>query len=293
MEDSIITGAYDLHVHSAPDILPRKMDDIEMAQRIIASGMAGYAIKSHFFCTAERAKLIRKLYPACDAIGTLCLNHATGGMNPLAVDIAARGGTKLIWFPTLDTVASQKGTFDLPPEKRPYWASVVADMLKSGLKVSPVDITKDGKVLPEVYEVLDVIAAHNMILATGHLSVPDTCALVKAAHERKVERIIVTHVSWPVAFFDISVQKELLRYGAYMEHCTNTQTSGKVSFETVLDQIRAIGPDHVVLSTDLGQSKNAYPDEGLLAFCERLVESGLSETEVRKMIVKNPVELLK
>ena len=43
----LIRGGYDLHVHSAPDVLPRKMNDIEMARRIEESGMAGYAIKSH------------------------------------------------------------------------------------------------------------------------------------------------------------------------------------------------------------------------------------------------------
>lgn len=31
----LIRGGYDLHVHSAPDVLHRKMDDIEMAKRII------------------------------------------------------------------------------------------------------------------------------------------------------------------------------------------------------------------------------------------------------------------
>ena len=45
----LIRGGYDLHVHSAPDVLPRKMNDIEMARRIEESGMAGYAIKSHYF----------------------------------------------------------------------------------------------------------------------------------------------------------------------------------------------------------------------------------------------------
>ena len=99
----LIKGAYDLHVHSAPDVLPRKMDDIEMAGRIRESGMAGYAIKSHYFCTSERAELINKLYPDCDAVGTITLNSSTGGINPTAVEMAARSGAKLVWFPTCDS----------------------------------------------------------------------------------------------------------------------------------------------------------------------------------------------
>ena len=45
----LIQGAYDLHVHSAPDVLPRKLDDLEMGRRIAAAGMGGYCIKSHYF----------------------------------------------------------------------------------------------------------------------------------------------------------------------------------------------------------------------------------------------------
>ena len=61
--DGLLDGAYDLHIHFGPDVLPRKMDDVDMAQRIIASGMKGYAIKSHYFCTSERAQLITKTIP--------------------------------------------------------------------------------------------------------------------------------------------------------------------------------------------------------------------------------------
>lgn len=97
----LLKGGYDLHVHSAPDCLPRKMDDIDMAERITASTLSGYAIKNHWTSTAGRAKLINRLYPGCDAIGTITLNSAVGGLNPTAVEMAARGGVKLVWFPHL------------------------------------------------------------------------------------------------------------------------------------------------------------------------------------------------
>jgi len=292
MENSIINGAYDLHVHSAPDVLPRKMDDIEMAQRIIDSGMAGYAIKSHYFGTAERAQLINKMFPGCHALGTMWLNNTVGGINPMAVDIAGRAGTKIIGFPTVDTEYSITRTFQMAPEKRGFWASIIVELKNEGMELKPINILQEGKLLPEVYEVLDLIAKYNMILATGHITREETYALIQAAHERKVERIIATHVSSPGNFTEIDKQKELLQYGAYMEHCTNGVTSGKIEYDVMLAQIKAIGPDRVILSTDLGQPNHKYPDEGLLDFCNRLVESGLSENDVRKTIVDNPVALI-
>ena len=127
----LLKGGYDLHVHSAPDCLPRKMDDIDMAERITASTLSGYAIKNHWTSTAGRAKLINRLYPGCDAIGTITLNSAVGGLNPTAVEMAARGGVKLVWFPTCDNEHEAACQFDGNPNKKlALWASIIQTVLR-------------------------------------------------------------------------------------------------------------------------------------------------------------------
>jgi hypothetical protein len=292
MKNTIIEGAYDLHIHSAPDLLPRKLDDLELAQRIIACGMAGYASKSHFFCTAERAALVHKLYPACRAVGTITLNNSVGGINALAVEMAGRAGAQLVWFPTVDSEHEQKHVLAPGNKKLPFWAQILTSLKQDGINSPVINIVKDGVLIPQACDVLDTIAKYGMILATSHISHEETFALVKAAKERKVERIIITHVDFPSTFYSIDEQKELLKYGAYMEHCFTTWDTGKVDFAETERQIKAIGADHVLLTTDLGQSTNVYPDEGLLAFCNKLVESGFSENEVRRMCVDNPKKLL-
>lgn len=293
MKDSIITGAYDLHVHSAPDLLPRKFDDFDLAQRVVDSGMAGFAIKSHYFCTVDRAKLVNKNFLGCQAFGMLWLNNAVGGINPFAVEMAGRAGNKIVGFPTVDTESAITKTFKLPPEKRPFWARVIVDMKNDGVELKPVVVSRDGKLLPEVYDVLDTIAKYDMILATGHLAPEECILLTKAAQERKVQRIICTHVSAAGSGYAVEYQKEMLQYGAYMEHTTQSWSSGKVPFEKMVSQIREVGIDRCIFSTDLGQPKNKYPDEGLEDFCNELVEkAGFSETEVRKAIVDNPTALL-
>lgn len=290
----LIRGAYDLHVHSAPDVLPRKMDDLEMAQRIINAGMAGYAIKSHYFCTAERAVLINKLYPECKTIGAITLNSSVGGINPTAVEMAVRAGTKIVWFPTCDSEYELSHVFNGDPNKKlPYWAQIITELKADGIKTPTIRLLDDnGKLKDEVYEVIDVIAKRNIILATSHSSHEETFALVKAAHERGVNKIIITHVDFPTTFYTIDEQKELAKYGAYMEHCYTTFATGKVDFETTLAQIRALGPDRVILGTDLGQKTALYPDEGMLEFAVRLYENGFTEKEVRKMTVDNSTALV-
>lgn len=151
----------------------------------------------------------------------------------------------------------------------------------------------DGRLVPEAIEVLDVIARYDMVLATGHISVREAKELIKVAKERKVERIVCTHVDSQLCFWEIEEQIEFVRkYGVYMEHCTNSCTTGKVEWDVCLNQIKSVGCDHIIISTDLGQKKHKYPDEGLLDFANWMLENGISETDVRKTIHDNPKQLL-
>lgn len=290
--NSMLIGAYDLHVHAAPDLLPRKFDDFEMAERATASGMKGFALKSHFFCTAERAETVRKAYPGCNALGSITLNNSVGGINPSAVEIAARAGAKIVWFPTIDSEVERGHLSDIPREKLPYWASIVMKMEAEGIVSPAVSIAEAGKLRKDVYDVLDVMATHSMVLATGHLSRADTFLLLSAAHERGVERVIVTHVDFPSTFLSVQDQQRLINSGAFVEHCYTTPTTGKVSWDVVIEQIRGVGAEHVILTTDLGQPSGLFPDEGLADFAQRLLANGVSENEIETMLVRNPASLV-
>lgn len=290
----LIKGAYDLHVHSAPDVLPRKMDDIEMAKRIKESGMAGYAIKSHYFCTSERAEMLNKLYPDCDAVGTITLNSSVGGINPTAVEMAARSGAKLVWFPTCDSAHEIAHVFDGNPNKKlPYWAQIIIQMKDAGIQAPVINILEeDGTLKKMVLDVLDIIARYDMILATGHVSHEEAFALVSEAKNRGVKKIVVTHVDFPTTYYTVEEQKRFVEMGAVMEHCYTTWATGKVEFEVTKEMIREIGPANCILATDLGQKTALYPDEGLLEFAKRLYDDGFTAEEIRTMTVDHPRALL-
>lgn len=290
----LIQGAYDLHVHSAPDVLPRKMDDIDMAERIRESGMAGYAIKSHYFCTSERAELMNKCYPDCDYIGTISLNSSVGGINPTAVEMAARSGAKLVWFSTCDSAHEISHVFDGNPNKKlPYWAQIIIQMKEAGIQAPTICILdEEGRLKKEACDVLDIIAKYDIILATGHVSHEEAFVLVEEARKRGVKKIVITHVDFPTTFYTVKEQKRLAEMGAVMEHCYTTWATGKVEFEVTKQQIREVGPENCILATDLGQTTAVYPDEGMLAFAEKLYDDGFTAEEIRKMTVENPRRLL-
>src|SRR5438067_6547153 len=87
-----IQGAYDLQVHVAPDVIERRIDDIGLAQEFPGRGLKGFVLKSHYFPTAERAKVVSRAVPGIQASGALTLNHSVGGPNPVAVKLAGRSG---------------------------------------------------------------------------------------------------------------------------------------------------------------------------------------------------------
>jgi hypothetical protein len=287
MSFELIEGAYDLHVHTGPDVMNRKLDDLDMAERIQKVGMKGWGIKSHYFCTAERAKLVKKVYPNVNPIGAIALNNSVGGLNPMAVEMAARDGAKIVWMPTFDATNEQEFFKQGNHKKMPFWAKLQLELIEQGKTTTSISILEDSKLKKEALDVLDVIAQYNMILATGHLSKEETFTIVKAARDMNIKKIVITHPNFPSIDFTKEEQKELAQLGAYMEHCFTTPHSNKTTWEAVYEQIRFVGPEKCILSTDLGQPNNPYPEEGLLTFATNLVENGFSKEEVRQMTVTN------
>jgi len=292
MYEGLLEGAYDLHVHTGPDVMKRKLDDMEMAERIQAVGMKGYGIKSHYFCTAERAKLVNKIYPKIHAIGAIALNNSVGGLNPLAVEMAARDGAKIVWMPTFDATNEQEHFKAGKHDKLPYWATLQMELIEQGKTQSSIGILENGTLKSNVFDILDIIAHYHLILATGHLGKDEIFAIVAEAVKRNVKKIVITHPNFPSIRLTKEEQKQLAEAGAYMEHCFTTPYSNKTTWEAVYDEIRHVGAANCIISTDLGQPTAPYPDEGLQMFAQNLLENGFSRDEVKQMTIENTTFLV-
>ena len=284
---TLVTGAYDLHVHVAPDVPARRIDDVTLAREFAEMGLAGFGLKSHYTSTAERAQIVSTLEPRVEAVGTLTLNQAVGGMNALAVEIAAREGGRIVWMPTVDSPAETAGrTEPKPGDKVPQWARLQHELRELGLGVEPVLVTDpEGRLLPEARDVLRAIARHKLILATGHLGRDDTFAVVDGALEEGVVDIVITHPEFTCQDFSIEDQVELAERGCLLERCLTTPWSGKTTWEHVFDGVRAVGIERTVFSSDLGNPDYPAVVDGLALWADRLLGAGFDEDEVREMIV--------
>lgn len=285
----LVRGAYDTHVHIAPDLVRRRITDVQLARRCRELGLAGFVLKSHYGSTAARAAVVREAVPGVRALGAIALNTAVGGLNPVAVEIAAREGARTVWFPTVSSENEQDEVLAASPDGNvPVWVKLELELRDAGVTPPPVPVVAaDGALLPEAREVLEVIARHGLVLATGHLSRDEIFTLVDAALEAGVRDIVVTHPDFPSQDLSLEDQVELADRGALIERCFTTPHTGKTSWERVLEATRAVGAERTVWSTDLGQVFNPPVEDGLPLMADRFLSGGFSEEEIRVMAVEN------
>ncbi len=285
---SLLRGAYDTHIHVAPDVVSRIVDDVTLGRRFAKLGMDGFVLKSHYTSTAERAAVVRAAAPGIDALGAIVLNRAVGGMNPLAVEVAAREGARTVWLPTVDSVNESHEREAPAGAKVPVWVELQRELREQGIEIDPVPVVDaGGAVLPETRTVLERVAHHGLLLATGHLARDEIFSVVDAALEAGVTNIVITHPDFPAQSLSVEDQIALADRGGLLERCMTTPHTGKIKWDEWIENIRACGPRSSVLSTDLGQVFNPPVEDGMAIMVDRLLAAGFDEAEVHVMAVAN------
>jgi hypothetical protein len=288
-----IQGAYDLQVHVAPDVIARRTDDIDLAQDFLARGLRGFVLKSHYLPTAERAKVVARAVPGIHSYGAIALNHSVGGLNPVAVEIAGRSDNKIVWMPTVDAANETAGRPEGGSDKLPFWAKIQREIAAAGITRPPISVLdSEARISEDARQCLELIARHDMILATGHLGRHEIFPLVRLAGELGVKRIIITHAEFPSQNLSGDEQADLARMGAVIEHCFTTYHTNKAPWEAVCANIRQVGIERTLLSTDLGQATNPPVAEGFAMYAQRLLDAGFTAAEIQHMAATVPASLL-
>lgn len=271
-----LTGVIDIHTHSDPDSMPRSIDAIDLAKMAKARGMRGLVLKNHYESTAALAYVVRKEVPGIELFGGIDLNRSVGGINPAAIErmVLMKGGLgKVVWMPTFDN----ENQVRYSKENRPF-----------------VSVSKDGRLLPEVLEVIDLVAKHQLTLETGHSSATDGLLIVREAHKRGVQHIVVTHAMAAPVLMTIPQMKEAAANGAYIEFVYSATLGAKaiVSLDDYAKAIRAVGPKSCILATDLGQVGNPLHPDGIAMFIAAMEARGFSRGDLDLMTKTNPANAL-
>lgn len=291
---SVVEGAIDLHVHAVPDLYKRAFTELEIARAAEAAGYRAILFKSHYTLNADRAILLNEfLGGKMKVFGGIILNHAVGGINPVAAFSAIRFGGKEVKMPTIHAahhIEISGPTYSYFEEKTP---PILAAL--KGITV----LDEKGKLKKEVYEVLEVIKNEDVFLGTGHLSYSELKVLVPEARRMGVERIQITHAESLFSELKVDQQLEFANLGAIIEHqlsrCMPVYfrgREGKMEPEEIASNIKKVGAERCTLGSDLGQLFNPHPVDGFRMIVRVMMKCGITDKEMDWLIRKNPARLL-
>lgn len=283
--DALLKGAIDPHVHSGPSIALRGIDHLELLQQASAAGFAAVVTKDHDYSGVMTAALIRKHFPELKTkiYSSIVLNNVVGGLNPYAVEHTAALGGKIVWMPTL---AAEN---HLRWQAQAQWTHPASsDRMRP---VTPIKVLNDDKtVRDDAKEILDIVAANDMVLASGHLHVSETWIVFEEAQRRGVKRLVFTH---PEDIVDASLNdvKGIAAMGAFVEHSLCMFLEGckfkSREPEDLRNQIEAAGVDKTILCSDLGQVGTFSPLEGMRRGIKLCMDLGYNDEQIGKMVSTN------
>jgi hypothetical protein len=289
-ESELLDGAIDLHIHAGPSLFPRLMDAHETAHVARKAGLRGVVIKHHHVPTVERGYFVSKSVHEIDMIGGVTLNYSVGGLNPFAVDASIKLGGRIVWMPSADAFNHVRhfGELGKYGSILDYERPRIYEG-KKGIKI----LDKDGELLPSVNEILDLIGDADVAIATSHLNIEESKALVSETRRRNI-RTVVTHVAFITASLTVDDQKWMTDRGAFLELCYNSLTPAwkSTTIDEVASMIREVGSENYILASDLGQVHNPPPPEGLKKYIALLLERGFEPVEIKTMVKDNPEKLL-
>ena len=271
---TLLRGSVDIHVHAAPDpFTARRTNSRELARLSREAGMGGIVLKSHDYPTQPLAWALNDEFDGIDVYGSMALDWGVGGLNPDAVQVSLNIGARVVWMPTFDAANSRGRS---------------GHFFSKGPGISVLDDA--GNLVPACHDILDLLHAHDAVLASGHIAPNETLALLREARRRGV-RSVITHASFGIP---VEVQQELAALGVFIEHCglAAFRADDGESVRSIAEQIRAVGIEHAICSTDLGQAQNPDPPLGFGIWIDCLLEQGFTASEVRQMVQENPRALL-
>lgn len=282
-KENRLEGIIDIHIHTAPDIRKRRMDDLDLMEAAVARNVRAVVLKSHQVVTADRAAIVNKVrrekYPDSnfEAFGAVALNRSVGGINPAAVEVTLKLGGKIVWLPTVSAVnhlTRQKKSLD-----------------------GAVEVTRDGKIVPELHDVFELIKEYDAVLETGHISAEECFVVAKAAREAGVRKIVITHPEFWVVGMSLEQQREIVEeYDVLLEHEYAQPIGGGVYKKNLKDNaeaMKAIGCEHFIVATDSGQTQNPFWYDSIREYIDYLYDTaGFTEAQVDRMTKINPGRML-
>ena len=314
----LLKGAIDIHVHAGPHLKssPRSVTPIQAAIQARDAGMRAIVFMDVFEMSNGTSQLVNEAVPDFQTFGGMNLNTVYGGMNPRAVKTSLYygDGAKYVAFGTHSThwMTSREGQY-IDGEFKEFWktdAKFRAEELGRSIMI-PVNEAPSA----DLVEILRLIASHpDVYMITGHVSADEALRLTELGAEFGIEKMVVSSTIFKIATMD--QLHEMVENGAYIEytlaaygHSSGTRKTDyyveieyasdpipgnypKTSVKTIAEQSEELGYENCILATDFGVYTLPPPFEGFREFISLMLDLGVPEENIIKMVRDNPASLL-
>ena len=287
----VLRGAVDLYVHTDPELLPRRVDDITLGKQMLADGFRAAMMWNQFSHTGERATIASGV-TGFDLRGSIILNGTVGGLNPRVTEHAIRMGALYVSMPTMSGGSYQNRTSDYARD-----ASRIA---------GPVQVVdENGAVVPAVHEIIDVVNQYGVVLGLGYVSRSDAMAVLRAARDRGVQRIAVLRPLSPLGFTEEDIAEAMTIPEVFLEFpCSSLQASGAglttaqeaasgpgPAAPAIAAAIKRYGAERCVLMSDTGWN-DLMPLDWFTLGCTTLGQLGIGSQGLRALVRDTPARLI-
>lgn len=254
-----LKGSFDLRVNIGPDpYIEHRVDGLQACLYAYENEMAGFVIHSYYHPTSAVADILNRVYPNLTVVGSVTMSPEIGGLNPSAVQVAADMGGKVVWLP-------------------------------GNIETHLID--NMGKLPSNVHDILDIILDHDMVLALGGLSYTKTLTFFEEAKNKGIKRMIVSDSETKMSAQEL---EEIVSLGALIElgFASYMSSTMENTPAKMLETVKAFGADKCIITSNFGQWFNPTPAEGMRMAIASLIQTGISQNEVSKMVKTNPLELV-
>lgn len=288
-DDTILKDAIDIHIHVGPDYMPRYGDAITLAEEARDAGMKAIVVKCHLTSTVGAAQAACQMVPEVKTVGSISLNGTVGGLSPRSVKAAVLSGAGAVWLPTVDS------QYNVDKANKGHWIRHYVNGSNFGYPCIRLSVLDDkGRLKEEVKEIIRICKEYQVLLCSGHIGPEECLAVTDFARTIGFDKVEITHANAWYDDFTLKRLKELAENGAMISCSFGAMAphNGREDPSEVVEIIRGVGAEHVVLMTDYGQVNAPSPVQGLRVYYYLMKKMGITEKELDLMIRKNPGYLL-
>jgi len=298
-----LTDAIDVHAHARGG---DEEDPMHAAQEASRAGMKAILFKS--ISPGRPWDVARRLQEDADRWAerqglrpVQCLSAWVVGipLRPIdfaEIEAAVEGGIAGMWMPpvtsawSISRLGGRGKWFDETRRMDDPVAPVVwEEARKTGLYV----LDEHGRLMPEVRDTVRLCADHGVALSFGHLSPQEMDAMAEEVDALGYQRAFIDHPFSEVFDLDVPAMKQWatagLRFALTWDELSPLLG---VDPQDMVEAIRAIGPEHFMLSSDAGIPILPPTVEAYRLLAATLRAYGMTETEMRQLMTGSAAEIV-